>query len=154
MTWTRPDLSREGVVWASAVVLILVMQWPMLKGTWYKQTGARPPASTIAWHTDLDTALADARQTGRPVLVDFAADWCPPCVVMKHDVWPDRRVAAAVRGGYVALLVDVDTQPALASRYGIHGIPAVLVLDEHGEILRRAAFLGAGGMRRFLEGDE
>jgi hypothetical protein len=62
---------------------------------------------------------------------------------MKHDVWPDRDVAAAVRDGYVPLLVDVDAQPDVAARYGISAIPSVLV--------RRASFLGASGMRRFLD---
>lgn len=143
--------SREAVGWLAVAALLVVMQWPMLKGTWYRRTNATPPPSAIAWHTDLPTALAAAERTGRPVLVDFAADWCPPCITMKHDVWPDRQVAAAVNAGYVPLLVDVDTQPEVVARYGVNGIPSVLVLDETGEVVRRASFLGASGMRRFLE---
>ena len=147
--WWRP--SREAVGWMAVAIVVVVMQWPMLKGMWYRRTAATPPPSAIAWHTDLDVALADARRLNRPVLVDFAADWCPPCITMKHDVWPDAAVARAVTDGYVPLLVDVDAQPDVAARYGINGIPSVLVLDEAGDEIRRATFLGASGMRRFLE---
>lgn len=151
MTWRVPRVSREAVAWITVAAIVLTLQWPMLKGVWYKRTHATPPPSAITWYTDVDKALAAAERTGRPVLVDFAADWCPPCITMKHDVWPDRGVAAAVRAGYVPLLVDVDAQPDVAARYGISGIPSVLVLDDAGRVLRRASFLGASGMRRFLD---
>lgn len=150
MAWL-PRPSREAMFWIVLVVLVVFMQWPMLKGTWYKRTGQAAPPSPIAWHADLDTALAEARRSGRPVLVDFAADWCPPCITMKHDVWPRREVAAAVRDGYVPLLIDVDRQPGVASRYEVVGIPTVLVLDADGEILRRTSYRSAAGMKRFLE---
>ena len=142
--------SRETIVWTVVIVVLLAAQWPMIKGRYYRWSGATPPASAITWHTDAEAAFAEARRTGRPVLVDFAADWCPPCITMKHDVWPDPRVVAAVRDGYVPLLVDIDRQPALADRYRVSGIPTVKVLDENGAVLREASFLGASGMARFL----
>lgn len=147
--WLRRP-SREAIVWGVVIVVLLLAQWPMLKGRYYQWVGAAPPSSSITWYTDVDAALAEATRTGKPVLVDFAADWCPPCITMKHDVWPDPRVAAAVRNGYVPLLVDIDAQPALADRYQVAGIPTVKVLDETGRVLREASFLGASGMARFL----
>lgn len=151
---TTLRLSREHVVWALVALFIVVLQWPMLKGTWYKRTGAAPPPSAIAWHTDLDTALEEAARLERPVLVDFAADWCPPCITMKHDVWPEPAVVAAVQEGYVPLLIDVDARPDVAARYDVSGIPSVMVLDEDGRVLRRtSSFLGAGAMAKFLRED-
>lgn len=132
------------------IVVVLVMQWPMIKGTWYKHLGGEPPPSTIGWRTDYAAALAEAKRTNKPVLVDFSANWCPPCITMKHEVWPDPEIAAAVQAGYVPLLVDVDRQPEVAARYEIAGIPNVLVLDGDGTLLRRASFLSAGGMKQFL----
>ncbi len=153
MVWSLRRPSRETVAWVLVIGFLLFMQWPMLKGTWYKRTGRVPPETAIAWHADLDSALAEARRSGRPVLVDFAADWCPPCITMKHDVWPRPEVAAAVRDGYVPLVIDVDLQPAIASRYEVAGIPTILVIDEDGSVLRRTTYRNAAGMVRFLEGD-
>jgi len=101
----------------------------------------------------LDTALAEARRTSRPVLVDFSASWCPPCVVMKHEVWPDPTIERAVADSYVPLLVEVDRNAAVSDRFGIESIPTILDLDGHGQVVRRAAILPVSGMLRFLAGD-
>jgi thioredoxin-like negative regulator of GroEL len=62
-------------------------------------------------------------------------------------------VVAAVRGGYVPLLVDVDRIPDVAAQYRVSSIPSVMVLDEDGRVLKRTSYLGAKAMARFLSGE-
>lgn len=135
------------------VIGLIVLQWPMLKGIFYRATGAEAPASNIPWRTDLDAALREAQASGRPVLVDFTADWCPPCQAMKHDVWPDERVGQLLAERYVPVLIDVDApgSAAVTQRYGISAIPTILVLDAQGKVLRQANFMSRSQMLRFLQ---
>ena len=149
----RRRLGRhEQLVWIGLIVAVVAIRWPVLKGFYYRAAHVAAPAGTIAWRTDLDAALAEARRTGRPVLVDFSASWCPPCIAMQHDVWPDHAVERAVSSAYVPLLVDVDRNPAVADRFQVDGIPTVLVLDAEGRVIRRAGFLPKSGMLRFIAG--
>lgn len=147
----RAWLARyETLIWAAALLAIVVFRWPVIKGYYYKVSGATAPASAIEWRTDVDAALAEARRDGRLVLVDFTADWCPPCIAMKHDVWPDAGIAGRVSEGYVPVLIDTDADPATTARYGVEGIPTVLILDAGGAEIRRGAPLTAAAMRSFL----
>ena len=146
---------HERLLWAGLIAVVLLIQWPMLKGVYYRAAETPAPPTSIEWRTDLDAALAEARLTRKQVLVDFSADWCPPCITMKHDVWPDPAVERALAQSYVPLLIDVDRDDTVAGRYGVGGIPTVLVLDETGRVVRRATFLSASAMVRFLrEGRE
>jgi thiol:disulfide interchange protein DsbD len=133
--------------------LVLLFQWPMVKGSYYRGAGTPAPPTPIEWRTDLDAALDEAGRTNKHILVDFSADWCPPCIAMKHDVWPDPAVEAALTRSYVPLLIDVDRNGAVADTFNVRGIPTVLVLDHRGRVVRRATFLSmlsASTMLAFL----
>ena len=141
---------HEHWIWVVAILALLVWRWPVVKGYYYKVAHVPAPATAIAWRTSLDEALAEARRDGKRVVVDFSADWCPPCLAMKHDVWPDPDVARAVAAGYVPVLIDTDRDGATTARYGVRGIPTVLVLDASGTVIRNGAPLTSSAMVRFL----
>ena len=140
-------------VWVLLLVAIAYLQWPMLKGMFYKLTEAQSPPSSVAWRSSFDAALAESARTGKPILADFSASWCPPCTAMKHDVWPDTAVARAANEGYIPLLVDVDSSEGaeLARRYGVNGIPTILILGPKGQVVRAGSYMSRGDMLDFLK---
>ena len=77
---------------------------------------------------DLDREVAQASASGRPVMLDFYADWCASCKEMQADTFTDPRVAAALHD-VVLLRADVtgnDTDDqALLKRFGIFGPPTI-----------------------------
>ncbi len=94
---------------------------------------------TIEWVTSHAEGLRLARETGRPALVFFTADWCGPCVEMKKYIWSERRVVAASRK-LVAIYLDADKEPEAFAGYKVRGIPAVFFLSPQGDKI--ASFSG------------
>ena len=138
---------------AVIIASLLFLQWPMLKGLFYRTFGIDAPVSTIDWRKDFGSAIAEARESDKPLLLVFSASWCPPCIVMKHEVWSDSEVSEVVKNGFVPLHIDVDDKrdAAIAARYGIRGIPAVLIIDADGDVLRRESFMSRLEMISFLK---
>ncbi len=70
---------------------------------------------------------SEVLQSELPVLVDFGADWCAPCRRL-HPILVE--IAAEYSGRCKVVSVDVDKAGALAQRYGVRGIPMlVLIVD-------------------------
>ncbi|MBS1653294.1 MAG: thioredoxin [Bacteroidetes bacterium] len=80
-------------------------------------------------------SFADVINGSTPVLVDFTAEWCGPCRMMKpilHDL--HQKMGDKVR----ILKIDVDRNPAVAGNYRVSGVPT-LILFQNGNILWRQA---------------
>ena len=66
-------------------------------------------------------------QSEQPVLVDFWAAWCAPCRMMNPTV---EAVAAEYEGSARVFKLNVDENPESAQRYGIKGIPTMILFRE------------------------
>lgn len=148
--WSR--LSTHGP-WLLVLAALLLAQFLVLtSGGWGGRRGNGSP-SRIAWRTDYAAALAEAADAGKPVLLDFTAEWCPPCQDMDAETWPDDRVEDAVAAGFVPVLVDIDV-PAngeVAARYGVDAIPTLVIADAAGTPQKQhRGFIDADGLLGFL----
>ena len=80
-----------------------------------------------------DTFQNEVLDSEQPVLVDFWADWCGPCRMIAPSV---EQIAEDYDGTIKVGKVDVDDNPAIPGRYGIVGIPT-LMLFKNGEVVER-----------------
>ncbi len=108
-----------------------------LVGAAFWSSVPRPPEAQMPWRPYSESALAEARATGKPVLIDFYAAWCPPCRRLERSVFGRKKVVEAAQG-FVALKVDLtDAHSPLAQRlaqqYQIEPLPTVVFLGPDGK---------------------
>lgn len=96
----------------------------------------RPPAGKIEWVFNHAEGLRIARESGRPAMLFFTADWCAPCVELKKQVFTDKRVTEASKR-LVTIWIDVDKDRETLAAYNVRGIPAIFFLSPAGNAVSR-----------------
>ncbi len=93
------------------------------------------PRGDLKWMTDEVQALAKAKSEGKPLLIDFGADWCLPCKQMELKTFPNEAVRREL-SRFVLLRVDcseeTEQNTALQNKYQSQTLPSVLVFDRTG----------------------
>jgi len=115
-------------------------------------------------HADLSRAMADARASGRLLMILFGANWCTDCRVLAKAMAMDP-LAGEIDDRYAVAKVDVgnwDKHLDIAERFGnpiARGIPAMVVATPVGDVLyatragelATARYLGADRLRQFFD---
>lgn len=101
-----------------------------------------PLPEGIIWHyTNPEEMFTEARRNGQLLLVDFWADWCAACKELDHKTFARPEVSKVVQERFIPIKVDGSKiTPKVQEtwrRYGVKGLPTVLVLTPDGEELAR-----------------
>lgn len=104
------------------------------------------------WHTSWDSAAAESKKSGKPILMDFTgSDWCGWCIKLKDEVFKTAEFKAWAEKKVVLLELDFPrkkAQPekvkaankALMEKYAIRGFPTIVFAKSNGEELGRYGY--------------
>ena len=81
-------------------------------------------------------AFERARKNKPPIVIDFFATWCGPCIRLKKETLSDAEVAKRL-AKMELIYVDVDKHPSLARRYRVASVPDVFLIDADGLVVDR-----------------
>jgi thiol:disulfide interchange protein len=115
-------------------------------------------AAEVRWEHDWDRAFERARGEGKPVLVNFYADWCVWCKHLESITFQDEKVAALLSDRVVPLDVNIDGDvQQIIREYRIEAPPTIVVFDASGaELGRILGYLPPTGflstVQRMLDG--
>lgn len=96
---------------------------------------------------ELDRMQANAQQAGKPVVVDFYADWCLDCKRMDRTTFKDPSIAAQMTDTFDSIKIDISDPNdefgrALRKRFSVFGPPALLFFDRNGNISANSPVYG------------
>lgn len=112
-----------------------------------------PSAQVVSSWSTLQGALAESRQNGKPVMIDFSADWCGPCRRMKQEVFDDWASGRAVQTAVIPVAMvdrrreDGQNPPeieGLQNRYQVEAFPTLVVFHpETGKSMKTQGYADA-----------
>ncbi len=94
------------------------------------------------WSDDLAKALEKAKSTNKAVLVEFTgSDWCPPCKMMRENVFSKKEFMAAAAKNFILVEIDMpkgdktvaEKNQPIVEKYKVDGFPTVILLDSAGK---------------------
>jgi len=95
----------------------------------------------VNWQPYDDQLVAQATNAGKPILIDFYADWCIPCKQIEKKLFTQPAIIEKA-GNFLALKGDLTKEKSqevtdLRTKYKVHGVPTIILIDGKGNEYRR-----------------
>jgi thiol:disulfide interchange protein DsbD len=140
--------SQGATVWRIAIAVLL-----LVSGVAFAIP--RSHGDGVQWAKYDAKVLADARAAGKPVVIDFYADWCLPCKELDEKTFSDPKVVAEL-DRFVRVKADLtvpsdEKTKALTKQYGIVGVPTIVFLDSNGAEVEDVRLFGFKPADEFLQ---
>ena len=105
----------------------------------------------IDWIRDYKAGIKRAQETKLPVMIDFWASWCGPCIRMDREVYNQPKLIEASKR-FVFIQVDIDRDSGTAAKYGAQVIPMMVFIDPWENVLmNRRAFAYASDILEMMK---
>jgi thiol:disulfide interchange protein DsbD len=146
----RPDLMQNK---KALVAPTLLLGLGLFAGSQWI-AGADVP-SKLKWYHEEEAAYAAAKRLQKPILVDGWADWCAACKEMDVTTFQDPRLIAALNEDWVLLKLNLtelnEKNEALAAKYGMPGLPTLVLVPPSGDLEQSRRITGYVGSERLFE---
>ena len=119
-------------------------------------------SDSLNWKTDLNQAIATAKQENKVVLINFTgSDWCQWCKRLSDEVFSKKEFENFADKNLVLVKVDfprnIEQSNAtkyynqqLANMYGVEGFPTIILLDKNGRGLLKTGYV-QGGVENYIQ---
>ena len=99
--------------------------------------------SAIQWVSNLDSALTIASNSNKILMIDFMAEWCPPCQKMDKETFINVNIIKK-SNEFIPVRIDIEKQQDVANeyngnarKYGGIGIPNILFMDKEKKVIHQ-----------------
>ena len=99
-------------------------------------------------HIKIDDFKAMVEDAENPVLLDFSAEWCPPCKMLAPVV---ERIALEFEGKLDVFGVDTDQSPELSQKFNISGVPTMIFFHKGQEVKKLVGFRDYDALKSEVE---